>query len=125
MGGVTPELFGKFLADMITPQVVNAVGEKVKAALREAPAKMWDVVRQTPAGPVKKQVTLAAIIAELTDQMIIGNTLKGHLLQSNAALINELQLNRKIGEQMVKEQAQKQEKRERRRRNEEEDEDED
>lgn len=92
---ITPMEFAKTLADLITSPLAQEVGKVVKEALRTKPEQKYQVVRQTVSGPVQTQVSLAQIMAELTDQLLISNDLHRYML-------NELQENRKLGEKIRK-----------------------
>lgn len=94
----TPDGFAQFLVQNIVP----ALADVVRNALKEAPAKLHDVTRQTPSGPVARQITLATIMTELTDVMQINNELQRHLIQSNNVLITELRESTRIGREMLK-----------------------
>jgi hypothetical protein len=103
----TPEAFGQFLASLITPQVVAQVTDKVKAALRDVPTKLYEVFRQTPVGPTPQQISLPQALVELTDTLKINNEIKRYEIQVMEKLTTELQENRKFGAKVLKRQKQR------------------
>ncbi len=99
----TPQAFAELLASLVTPQVV----EKVKAALRDVPVKLYEVFRQTPVGPTPQQISLPQAIVELTDQLRITGEIKKYEIQVMEKLTTELAENRKFGIKVLKRQKQR------------------
>ncbi len=107
-------MFGASMSPQVfIQQIVDATAAKVGAAvqtlIKETPARIYDVIRQTPAGPVQQQITLQQMLAELTDTMKVSNdlakqsiTMQQYNLQAIGALYTELQENRKLAQKMVK-----------------------
>lgn len=87
-GKTTPEAFAIFLAE----QVVGKLSPQIKHFLREAPTKLYDVLRQTPQGPVQQQVSLPQMLAELTDAMRVQSYLSSEQLKANSELLKEARL---------------------------------
>ncbi len=93
----TPQAFAELLASLVTPQVV----EKVKAALRDVPVKLYEVFRQTPVGPTPQQISLPQAIVELTDQLRITGEIKKYEISVMEKLTVELEKNRKFGAKVL------------------------
>ncbi len=73
------------------------VGAAVQGFLKEAPTKIYEVMRQTPTGSVQQQTSLPQMLAELTDTLKANNELKKqelvlqqYNLQAIGALYTEL-----------------------------------
>ncbi len=105
----TPEQFSKFLAGDITPGLIAAVEAVIRTALKEAPAKTYEVIRQTPTGPVKVQIGLTQIMNDLTEQLKVSSGVQAHLanqnsllVQSNNALILELKEHRRFAKKLAR-----------------------
>ncbi len=92
---ITPEGFASFIADL--------VGKKVREILSEPQqSKHYEVVRQTPTGPTKQQISIPQAMVDLTDQLTYNNQVSQQLLYAIQGLTVELQENRKIGEKIVR-----------------------
>lgn len=98
----SPEEFAKYLSKIITTEVSERVGATVKQFLKEAPVKLYEVLRRTSAGQKTQQVSLPQALVELTDELKIDNELKRELINQNAALTQELSENRRIGSKILK-----------------------
>ena len=98
---ITPENFGEYIAKLIA--------EKVPQILEKVTPKIFEVLRQTPTGPTKQQMSLPQALAELTDQLRMNAELEKYriaveqqLIIEEQKLIIELQENRKIGAEALK-----------------------
>lgn len=91
-----PEEFVKVLAEKVGKIVTDGVTQM----LRDKPNVKYDVVRQTPQGPVATKVELSQILAELTDAMKVANDLARMGIQSTAVLVSELQEHRKLADKI-------------------------
>ncbi len=103
---MTPERFIELIKDGTADKVIAAVKELFKAK----PEQTYAVVRQTPTGPVQQQVSLAAMLSELTDTLKMDIEIRRYelalqqqLMQSNDALRLELKKNRKMVLEMKQE----------------------
>lgn len=87
-GKTTPEAFAIFLAE----QVVGKLSPQIKQFLREAPTKLYDVLRQTPQGPAQQHVSLPQMLAELTDAMRVQSYFSSEQLKASTELLKETKL---------------------------------
>ena len=107
----TPESFGNWLADVLLAKLNPAI----KQMLREAPTKLYDIIRQTPTGPVQQQVSLSQMMAELTDALKVQSyfsseelklkveqlRVQTELLKETKLLTAELKKSRKLAREMA------------------------
>ena len=106
----TPDSFAKYLEGLITPELIKNIEPMIKAALREAPKKTYDVVRQPLVGPpVRQQTDLAQLMAELTDQLRISSEIGNRTMMSNNELmktmkdlVSELKEQRKFAKKLAR-----------------------
>lgn len=95
---MVPTNAGEF-AQMIAEFLVSPIGKEVRTvigqALRDKPEVQYPVTRQSVTGPVQTKVSLAQILGELTDQMVMSN-------QINHAALLEARENRKLNEEIRK-----------------------
>ncbi len=61
-------------------QITASVSADIKKFLAEKPPQYYDVIRQTPTGPVNQKVQLPQIIAELTDTIKISNDIQRYMI---------------------------------------------
>ncbi len=94
-GKTSPEEFGLWIVE----QVVGKLDPRIKQMLKEAPTKLYDILRQTPQGPVQQQVSLPQMLAELTDAMRVqsyfsseGLKLSAEQLKLDVELLKEVKL---------------------------------
>lgn len=99
----------KLTPDMFIAQIVSQVIGGVKKELSAKPVQNYEVLRQTPTGPVTQQTTLPQMLAELTDQLKVANEMQRYSMaliqqhgQATELLRIEMEEFRKLAQKSVK-----------------------
>lgn len=99
----------KLTPEMFIAQIAAQVLSGVKKELSAKPVQSYEVLRQSPTGPVTQQTTLPQMLAELTDQLKIQNGMKQYELailqqhsQETAGLKTEMEEFRKLAQKSAR-----------------------
>ncbi len=61
-------------------QITASVAADIKKFLADKPPPIYDVIRQTPTGPITQKVQLPQMIAELTDTLKTSNDIQRYMI---------------------------------------------